>query len=107
VRVILDELRPEPAVEEVALVAVPPVEPPRIPPIQAMHPARDVAVWRLDEQMEVVRHPAIRVTPPLEPVNHVLEELAEPEPVAGIDVNRVFADAARRHVVDGAGKLNT
>jgi hypothetical protein len=92
--VSLDENAAESTVEEMAFVPVPPVEPLGIDTVEPLHADRNVALWCLDEKMEVIRHQAIGMAPPLVPLDHVLEDLLEAEPIAHVGENVGLADAA-------------
>jgi hypothetical protein len=92
--VALEENTAESAVEEMALEAVPPVEPLGVDTVEPLHTDRDIAVRCLDEKVEVIRHQAIGVASPIVSLDHVLEDLLEPEPIPQIGENVGFADAA-------------
>jgi len=78
------------ALEEVSTVVVAPVEPFRIHAVQPVHTTRDVCLRRLDQQVIVIGHQAIRMAHPSEEVDHLLNQPNEPEPVAGVDEDPPF-----------------
>jgi hypothetical protein len=88
----LDKDAAESTVEEMALVPVPPVEPLSVDTVEPLHSGRNIAVRCLQEKMEVVRHQAVRVAPPFEPLDDVLEDLLEPESIAHVGENIRLAD---------------
>jgi len=92
--VALEENTAESAVEEMALEAVPPVEPLGVDTVEPLHTDRDIAVRCLDEKVEVIRHQAMGVASPSVSLDHVLEDLLEPQPIADIGENVGLADAA-------------
>jgi hypothetical protein len=77
-----------------ALVSMPPVEPLGVDTVESLHTPRDVSVRRLDEKVEMIRHHAVGVASPFVPLDHVLEDLLEPDPVADVGENVGLADAA-------------
>ena len=90
----LDENAPESTVEEMAFVSMAPVEPLGVDTVEPLHPGRNIRARCLDEQMEVVRHQAIGMAPPFEPLDDVLEDLLEPKPIARVGEDIGLADAA-------------
>jgi hypothetical protein len=74
-RVALDHAGFEPVLEEVAAAAIAPVEPHRVDAVQALHPAGEFGLCRLDEQVEVVVEQIPRVHTPAEAPLDVGEEL--------------------------------
>ena len=90
----LEENAAESAVEEMALEAVPPIEPLGVDTVESLHTDRDIAVWCVEEKMEVIRHQAIGMASPFVSLDHVLEDLLESEPIAHIGENIGSADAA-------------
>jgi len=105
--VALDELIVVPTLEEVPGIAVTPVEPFRVHAVQPVHSHRDVRFRRLDEKVIVIRHQAIGVAFPSQEVDDLLEELKKAESVAGVEKDLLLAIPARRHVVRGAGSLES
>jgi hypothetical protein len=94
VRVALDENASESTIEEMTLVSMPPVEPLSVDTVKPLHPGRNVPARCLDEKVKVIRHQAIGVTSPCVPLDDVLEDLLEPEPIADVGENVGLADAA-------------
>jgi hypothetical protein len=104
-RVALDQLVVKAALKEVTTVVVTPVEPLRVHAVQPVHAARDVCFRRLDEEVIVIRHQAIRMADPSQEVDHLLNQLEEAEAVAGVDEDLLLAVSPRRHVIRGAVSL--
>ena len=90
----LDENAPKSTVEEMAFVSMPSVEPLGVDTVEPLHPGRNIRARCLDEQMEMVRHQAIGMAPPFEPLDDVLEDLLEPKPIARVGEDIGLADAA-------------
>lgn len=121
IRVALNEDRLEPTLEDVARSPVTTVELLRLDTIQLSHATRESWVDRLDEQVEggwrrssslganFVRLDvlAVGVTPPVEPLNDLREDIEEEMPV-WIDWEDLCACvSATCDVVDRAGVLDT
>jgi len=104
-RVAFDELVVKPALEEMAFVAVAPVEPLGVHPVESVHALGDICVQGLDEKVIVIRHQAIRVAAPSQQLDHLFEQLEKSEPVAGVGEDFLSAVAAGGHVVGRAGRL--
>jgi hypothetical protein len=62
------------ALEQVTEEVVPVIEVPAVLAMQPLHPRRQVWLWRLDQQVHVVAHEAIREYRPAEPLDHLTEE---------------------------------
>lgn len=56
---------------------VPTIERLGVDPVQVAHPARQVCLRRLDEQMVVIRHQTVRVADPAEALDGVAQHLKE------------------------------
>ena len=96
----------EAALKEVAGACVAAVEAHRVDAVQALHPARELGLRRLDEQVEVVVEQVPRMEPPAEPLRHLDEQLEPRLAVAVVEDDRPLLHAAARHVVVGrAGQL--
>jgi hypothetical protein len=67
--------RVEAALEEMPGAGVAAVEPDRVEAVQALHPARELGLRRLDEQVEVVVEQVPRVQLPAEPAGDIDEQL--------------------------------
>ena len=106
VRLGLDQFVEEAALEHVTREVVLRVEPPCVAPVEVAHPGRDVLLQRLNLEVEVVRHQAVRVDAPSVPLCDIAEDLEKRERVAFGDVDRLPSVAARPHVVDDAGQLD-
>jgi hypothetical protein len=95
VRLVVDHLVEVAAFKERAFPAVLQVEPHRIAALQILHAGGQVGVRRLDCQMEVIAHQAIRMAPPAIAPNGALEQLEEVLPVTPDDVEDLaLLDAA-------------
>ena len=94
VRVALDKNAAEATVEEMAFVTVAPVEPLGVDTVQPLHTGRNISMRCLEEKVEVIRHQAIAMAPPFVALDHVLEDLLEPEAIACVGENVGLADAA-------------
>jgi hypothetical protein len=106
VDVAFDELVVKAALEEVSVVPVAPVEPPRVDPVQPLHALGDIRARGLDEEVVVIRHQAIRVAAPAKQLYHLFEQLEESEPVAGVGEDLLSAVSTTRYVVGRAGGLD-
>jgi hypothetical protein len=94
VRVALNKNTPKSPVEEMAFVSVPPVEPLGVDTVEPLHAGRNIPVWCLDEKVEMVRHQAMGMTSPFVPLDHVLEDLLEPEAIADVGEDVGLANPA-------------
>ena len=75
--------------------------------VQPLHAGREVGKRRLDEQMQVIVHQAVREETPL-PVRHHAGQHREVRHTVGIvQVDPLPAVATRVHVVDTTRQLNT
>jgi hypothetical protein len=83
---------------EVAVTAVAEVEPLRIATVQVLHPARELLLRRLDDEVVVRPHQADRVHSPAVPVDALLEEAREGVAVSIVAENERAEHAARRDV---------
>jgi hypothetical protein len=97
--VAVEHARIEAPLKEVAGACVAPVEAHRVDAVQALHPAREFRLRRLDEQVEVVVEQVPAVQRPAEPSRHVHEQLEPRLAVAIVENDRPLLDAAARHVV--------
>lgn len=96
VRVTLDHASGEPFLEQMAPSPVPAVEALRIDAVEAMHSARHVLTWRLDEQVVMGPQQAPRVAPPTEPVDNGAEQAEKSLAVEIVGEDGHPADTARR-----------
>jgi hypothetical protein len=94
-----DHARVEAALEEVARAGVAAVEPHRVDAVQALQPARELRLRRLDEEMKVVVEQVPRVQLPAEPPRDVDEQLEPRFAIAVVEDDRPLLDAAAGHVV--------
>jgi len=67
--------------------------------VQALHPARELGLRRLDEQVEVVAEQVPRVQLPAEPPRDVYEQLEPRRTIAVVEDDRPLLHAAAGHVV--------
>ena len=88
--VALDEACAEAALEEVAVEPVPAVEQLGIRAIEALHPLRQVGRRRLEEEVVVVRHQALRMAVPAEPGDDVFRD-REHQPPVGVVAHDVLS----------------
>jgi hypothetical protein len=95
----VEHARVEAALEEVAGARVPAVEPHRVNAVQPLHPARQLRLRRLDEQVEVVVEQVPRVQLPAETPRHVDEQLEPRFAIAVVEDDRPLFHAAAGHVV--------
>ena len=86
--VTLDDAGFEPILEEVTAAGVAPVEPHGVDPVQPLHPAGELRLCRLDEQVKVVVEQIPRVDPPGKAPLDVEEELEPGLAVAIVVHNR-------------------
>ena len=63
----------EATLKDVTIEGVPPVEPRRVAAVQPLHSARDVRYGRLEREMEVIVHEAVRVASPAVAANDLRE----------------------------------
>jgi len=91
--------RVEAALEEMAGAGVAAVEPHRVDAVQALHPARELGLRRLDEQVEVVVEQVPGVQLPAGPPRDVDEQLEPRFAVAVVEDDGPLLHAAAGHVV--------
>jgi hypothetical protein len=99
VRRALDHPRLEAALKEVAAARVAPVESHRVDPVQSLHPAGELGLRRLDEQVEVVVEQVPGVDLPAETPLDVEEESEPRLAVEIVEHDRSLLDAAAEDVV--------
>ncbi|HVM18128.1 MAG TPA: hypothetical protein VM290_11160 [Gaiellaceae bacterium] len=103
----LDDLRPEPSLEDVARDAVALVEELRVAALQPLHPGGEVRLpHQLDHQVEVVRHQAVDVGRPRVVADRAGEEPLEEAVILGVVEDRRTAIPARGDVEERAGELD-
>jgi hypothetical protein len=90
--------------EEVTPPLVASVERQRVGAVQPVHPSGHRVDGRLDHEVVVRRHQAVRVELPLEALDAVPDELEEARPVDPVAEDRPVVDAQRRDVEDAVGK---
>jgi hypothetical protein len=86
-------------------VVMPPVEVVRMCAVQLMHPDGEIRVWSLNQQMEVIRHQAVRAAQPAALEHDLFQHGEEPPPVEIVEEDVSTLGAARRQMVDGFGRL--
>jgi hypothetical protein len=101
---VLDDAAREPALEEVALPVVAPVEADRVEAVEALHPGREVGLGRVHEHVEVVAEQVPRSDVPAVATLDRDEELVPSLPVAVVEHDPSLLDAAGRHVVPGGAR---
>ena len=98
-------LRSESALEEVSVAAVSAIEALSVDPVQPLHARGKSRPRRLDEQVHVVAHQAIRVEEPVEAVDDVAEVSEVVTPVDAGAVDRAAVDTTSGDVRDQAGGI--
>src|SRR6266540_1467144 len=87
-----------------AVVAVTKVEPLRVRAVEELHPLRDVRLRGFDHEVEVVRHQAVGVAPPLESFDYRFEK-RQKAPVVGLAAEDLLAPvASSADVVETSGE---
>jgi len=71
-----------------------------------MHTAREVRFWRLDDQVEVVRHQHPGRNTPAEACGRLLQEREKGFAICVVLEDSTLFVAAGSDVIDGAGKLD-
>jgi len=96
----------EPPLDDVADPLVPSVESLGVPAVEAPHPAREIGHGSLQQQVEVVRHEAVRVEAPLVAPDDLSQPVEEEEAVPVVEEDRLTGVASRRDVVERSGELD-
>jgi hypothetical protein len=91
--------------EEVTPAFVASVEHQRVDPVEPMHPSGHRVDGRLEHEVIVGRHQAVRVELPLEAVDAVPEKRQEARPVEPVAEHRPVVDAERRDVEDAVRQV--
>ncbi len=105
--VAFDQVRSIPALKDVAGTLVPLVEPLRVRAAEVAHACAPGGLRRLDEQVEMVRHRAVRVTVPGEPLDGTRKH---PQPglvIAVVTEQRPLQVPAREDVKEAPGDLRS
>ena len=97
--ITLDDAGVEPILEEVTAAGVAAVEPHGVDTVQPLHPAGELRLCRLDEQVKVVVEQIPRVHPPGKAPLDVEEELEPGLAVAIVVHDRALVDAAADDVI--------
>ncbi|HVM17069.1 MAG TPA: hypothetical protein VM290_05770 [Gaiellaceae bacterium] len=103
--VVLDEVRPEAALEDVSAAPVPPVEALRVDGVQPLHPGRDVRERRVHDQVDVRGHEAVRDALPAAAVDDVVEQPVEDVAVRLAAEEDLAEPGVDAEVVRRAGEL--
>jgi hypothetical protein len=82
------------------------IEPLRIRALQVAHPCSERGLRRLHEDVQVVRHQAVRVAVPGEPRRRALEDAEEPDVVVIVAKDDLASIPPREHVKETAGELD-
>jgi hypothetical protein len=98
IRIVLDRPKGEALLEQVPTSLVPAIEALRVAPVQMMHPAREIVQFALDNNVEVIRHEAIRVERPRKALDGSLEERDPGDAIGVVTGDRHPIDAARVRV---------
>jgi hypothetical protein len=75
------------------------IEPLRVNPVEKLHPARQVGVRRLDKEMVMIAHQAIRMADPAVPLNNITNDLKETRLIAVAEEDPVPRIAATGDVI--------
>jgi hypothetical protein len=102
--VVVDHERDEPLAEEVPVPEVPVVEAARVSAVQQPHPVGEVLTGRLDDEVIVRPHQAVRMQAPAVPARRLEEKVDEVLPVDVVQVEQLPEDSACHHVVDAIGE---
>lgn len=105
VRVALDQAGIEAALEDVAGVAMAPVEPARIVRVKSLHSGRKVRRGRLEHDVVVVRHLAVGVADPSEVILDVSKQRRKPPEVQPVLIEPTAPHASGSDVVEAAGNV--
>ena len=82
------------------------VEPLGIDTVDLAHAARKRRAARLDQQVIMVVHQAIRPQRPVEPFAGAHQAIEEGLPISIVEIDRFARIAARHHVIERTGKFN-
>jgi hypothetical protein len=104
VLVVGDDARVVAAPEQVAHSGVAVVEALRMDAVETVHESRDVVAPALEDDVEVVRHQAVRVTAEFVGQRQPAQRLDEGEVVVVIEKDAATVDAARGDVEDAVGR---
>ena len=85
---------------------MPPVVAAAISPQQPLHPGHQIGLGRLDYQMKVIVHQAIRMHLPAGLFAGLRQRLKEPVPVLVIGKDGILAVSAIHHMINRARILN-
>jgi hypothetical protein len=105
VLVAVDDPRGVAIAEQMAAALVPSVEGERVGSVQPLHTACHRLDARLEDEVVVRRHQAVRVEAPPETADAVGEEREEPAAVEPVAEDRRVVDAEGRHVEDAVRQL--
>lgn len=75
--------------------------------VQMPHPLGKIPLDRLNHEVVVLSHQAVRVTNPIVALHYLRHSVHEPSPVYVILVDRFSPVATGREVIKGAGKLDS
>ena len=95
----------EPTLKHVTAARVPAVEAAPEVTMEPLHPAPEVRLRRLDQQVHVVAHQAVGQTPPGQPARDLAQAREVTAAVEIVDEDRLTDRSAGEHVVDGAGEI--
>ena len=76
------------------------IELPAVEPVQTLHPGTEVRLGRLDEQMDVVVHQAVREAVPLRPRDGEAKRGQVQPPIIVVAIDQAFGVAASEDVMD-------
>jgi len=89
--------------EQMRITVVAAVESKRVPSVQRFHSSRKLAVIRLEHEVVVVRHEAVRETAELCSRNHAIEAVEEVHAIGVEREDRLPVASPGVYVVDAAG----
>jgi hypothetical protein len=103
----LDQLRPEPAAEDVVAAAVSVIESPRVLAVEVAHSVGEIRQRRFDDEVVVIAHQAAGVQLPAVAAHDPVQDANERVAVGVVEHDRRVVVPRRRDVVVGAGGERT
>jgi len=105
VRVALDDENRVSALEEMSISIVPLIEKLRVAAVQQLHAEGQLWLHRLDDQVVVARHQAVRMAGPVVPSDHRAQQRQERFPVNIVEEDLAMIGATIGDVKDAVWKL--
>ena len=106
VRLRLDHARRVPRLEQMADVPVTLVEPSRVQAVQPVHPRREVGVREREDEMEVIRHQAVRETRPAAAIHRLSQKCHEHALVGVVGEDPIASNTSRSHMHRALDRLD-